>query len=205
MCLHWQETEIWIRSVAYSRYLTYEYLWIQRFRTIDGNYFSPFDQHSGYVYRFDQCYLQPVAMVKSAKNIIISNYSALPSTVRPCSSKWVATFDVQFDINNNKTSSFLPQVATGQAFTSSFVNCGDRWRCWWFCSNYQINLDLYPKIKNTKHDFTSLGIDTSDVKSVWQRSYVTNTASSGWLGSILKPSSLDYFSISLWSFSKRVM
>ena len=34
----------------------------------------------------------------------------------------MATFDVQFDINNTKNKSFLPQIATGRPWTETYVN-----------------------------------------------------------------------------------
>jgi len=170
-----------VRSVAYSKMPNMSIYEYNDLGQLTGNFFSPLTNIQGTFTGLTNATYNPVAMVKSAKNIITSEriiphfqvqYDLAPD-------RWVATFDVQFDINNNKTSSFLPQVATGQAFTSSFVNVATDGDADGFAVTTKSTLIYTPKIKNTKHDFTSLwALNTSDVKSVWQESYVTNTASS---------------------------
>ncbi len=166
-----------IRSVAYSKMPNMSIFEYNDLGTLTGNYFSPLTNIQG---AFPGTY-NPVAMVESAKNNIISEriiphfqvqYDLVPE-------RWIATFDIQFDINNNKTNSFLPQVATGQTFTSPAVNVATDGDADGFAVTTKTSLIYTPKWKNTKHDFTSLwALNTSDVKSVWQEAYVTNTASS---------------------------
>ncbi len=166
-----------VRSTAYSKMPNMSIYEYNDLGELTGLFFSPLTNIQG---AFPGTY-NPVALVKSAKNNIISEriiphfqvqYDLVPQ-------KWIATFDIQFDINNTKTNSFLPQVATGQPFTSPYVNVAADGDADAFGVTTKTTLIYTPKWKNTKHDFTSLwALNTSDVRSVWQEAYVTNTNSS---------------------------
>jgi TonB-linked SusC/RagA family outer membrane protein len=166
-----------VRSVAYAKMPNmgiYEY---NDLGNLTGNYFSPLANIQG---GFATTY-NPVAMVNSAKNRILSEriipHFQVQYDLKP--GEWISTFDVQFDINNNKTNTFLPQIATGQPLTSSSVNVATDSDIDVFALTTKTTLIYTPKIKNTNHDLTSLwALNTANTRAIWQEAYVTNTASS---------------------------
>ncbi|WEK20150.1 MAG: SusC/RagA family TonB-linked outer membrane protein [Candidatus Pedobacter colombiensis] len=95
------------------------------------------------------------------------------------SSVLFSTVDVQFDINNTKSKTFLPQIATGQPSTETSVNRasdadGDSYNI-----QSKINLIYRPNLKNEKHNFQGLmSFQTNDTKSASYTVTTSNTASS---------------------------
>ena len=140
------------------------------------NYFSPAFNIQG---QYPQTY-NPVALANSATNRVISNrvtphfwlqYDLIPKAL-------IATADVQFDISNTKSESFLPQVATGRPTTETVVNRaydGDNDNF-----NVQTKLNLiYTAPRSENHNFTALAsFQTYDNKSVSNQALTSNTASS---------------------------
>lgn len=125
--------------------------------------------------------VNPVAMAREARYNVVTEritphlnlqYTIIPSVLQ-------SVFDVQFDINNTKNRSFLPQTATGRPWTETSVNRtydGDI-----DVLNVQTKSSLIytPRIKNTKHELmSSLILFTYDNKSVSQQARTANTASS---------------------------
>jgi TonB-linked SusC/RagA family outer membrane protein len=165
-----------IRNIAYKKMpnmSVYEY---NELGVITPNYFSPLRNIQG---GFSGTY-NPVAMALSAKNNIVSDriipHFQLQYDLKP--GVWLASFDVQFDINNTKSQSFLPQIATGQTWTSSAVNLAYDGDVDVFGVTTKTSLIYTPKLKNKNHDLTSLWVlNTSDVKSISQQASVPNTAS----------------------------
>lgn len=90
-----------------------------------------------------------------------------------------AVFDVQFDINNTKNRSFLPQTATGRPWTETSVNRAYDGDVDVFNVQTKTSLIFTPKIKNPKHDLmSSLIFFTYDNKGTSQEARTSNTASS---------------------------
>ncbi|MGB3007080.1 MAG: SusC/RagA family TonB-linked outer membrane protein, partial [Chitinophagaceae bacterium] len=90
-----------------------------------------------------------------------------------------ATFDVQFDINNTKNTSFLPQIATGRPNTETVVNRAYDGDIDAFNVATKASLVYTPRFKNTKHNIISfLNLLTNDYKVVYQETMTSNTASS---------------------------
>src|SRR5262249_50917904 len=90
-----------------------------------------------------------------------------------------ATFDVQFDINNTKNQSFLPQIATGRPNTETVVNRAYDGDIDQFSVTTRTNLSYTPQFENNDHVFSSyLNIFTTDVRAVSQELMTSNTASS---------------------------
>ncbi len=89
-----------------------------------------------------------------------------------------STVDVQFDINNTKSKTFLPQVATGQPSTQTTVNRasdadGDSYNI-----QSKINL-IYRPFLGEKHNLQGLmSFQTDDTKSASYSLVTSNTASS---------------------------
>ena len=165
-----------IRNIAYKKMPNMSVFEYNEYGVISPNYFSPFRNiQGGYTTTYN-----PVAMALSAKNNIISEriipHFQLQYDLKPA--VLMASFDVQFDINNTKSQSFLPQIATGQTWTSSNVNLAYDGDVDVFGITTKTALIYTPKIKNTKHDLTSLWVlNTSDIKSISQQASVPNTAS----------------------------
>jgi TonB-linked SusC/RagA family outer membrane protein len=141
------------------------------------NYFSPAFNIQG---QYPSTY-NPVAMANTATNRIITNritphfnlrYDILPRNVL------IATTDIQFDISNTKSKTFLPQIATGRPVTETVVNRaydGD-----YDGYNVQTKTNLaYTPILPENHSLTAfLSIQTYDNKGITLQSLTSNTASS---------------------------
>lgn len=140
------------------------------------NYFSPASNIQG---QYPNTY-NPVAMARTAKNNVIGNrvtphfnlqYQIIPGTLQ-------VTSDVQFDINNNKNNTFLPQIATGRPTTETVVNRAYNGDVDVFNIQTKTNLVYTPTLP-ARHSFTSLlSIQTYDNKSVSGQQLTSNTASS---------------------------
>lgn len=93
------------------------------------------------------------------------------------SSVLFSTVDVQFDINNTKSKTFLPQIATGQSSNQTTVNRasdadGDSYNI-----QSKINLIYRPHL-NEKHNLQGLmSFQTNDTKSASYSLITSNTAS----------------------------
>jgi TonB-linked SusC/RagA family outer membrane protein len=140
------------------------------------NFFSPAQNIQG---QYPGTY-NPVAMANNATNNITSNrvtphfnlsYDIVPRTL-------VVNADVQFDINNLKSRSFLPQIATGRPITETVVNRaydGDNNS---FNVQTKTNLIFTPQLSE-KHSFSSLlSFQTFENKNVSNQALTANTASS---------------------------
>ena len=90
-----------------------------------------------------------------------------------------ATFDVQFDINNTKNKSFLPQTATGRLSTEPAVNRAYDGDIDVFNVTTKTNLVYTPQFKNEKHSLIAfVSLNTYDNKSNSHEVLTSNTASS---------------------------
>ncbi|WP_242689173.1 SusC/RagA family TonB-linked outer membrane protein [Pedobacter sp. SYSU D00535] len=173
-----------IREVAYNKMpnmAVYEY---DEYGNQTPNYFSPLQNIQGR-FGFDDKdkvtgTFNPLAMAREGSSRLIGErivphfflqYDILPS--------WItSTFDLQFDINNTKSKTFLPQVATGRLTTEPFVNRatdsdGDA-----FTVSSKLNFVFTPRLSE-KHTLSSLlSIQTNDNKNYGQFARSSNTASS---------------------------
>jgi TonB-linked SusC/RagA family outer membrane protein len=166
-----------IRGVAYIKMPNMSIFEYDEQGILTPNYFSPLSNVQG---TYSRIY-NPVAMASQAKYGVLGerivprfqmNYDIVKRVLK-------ASFDVQFDINNTKNNSFLPQIATGRLNTETVVNRA-----------YEGDIDVYnvttktslaytPTFKNENHSFSSyLNIFTSDNTSVNQEVMTSNTASS---------------------------
>ena len=140
------------------------------------NYFSPAQNIQGL---YPGTY-NPVALANTATNRIISNrliprFSVQYDIIKKI---LVATSDVQFDINNTKSKSFLPQIATGRPTTETVVNRAYDGDVDGFNVQTKTNLVFTPKLPDD-HSLTSLlSIQTYDNKTISNQALTSNTASS---------------------------
>jgi TonB-linked SusC/RagA family outer membrane protein len=169
-------TQDLLRNIAYTKMPNMSVNEYNEYGILTPNYFSPQSNIQGV---YPTTY-NPVAMANSAKNTITSDriipHFQLQYDLKP--NVWMAAFDVQFDINNTKSQSFLPQVATGQRYTSSSVNLAYDGDADVFGVITKSSLLYSPALRNSNHQFTSLWVlNTSDIKSVSQQASIPNTPS----------------------------
>jgi TonB-linked SusC/RagA family outer membrane protein len=165
-----------IRDVAYTKMPNMSIYRYDEFGNSSPVYFSPASTIQG---QYSGTY-NPLAMANEAVSTQIGErilphfqlqYNILDGLL--------ATFEVQFDINNTKSKSFLPQIATGRPSTESIVNRatdndGDS-----YAIDSKINLVYSPQFNSDKHTLQSLlSIQTSDSKNLAQNITTGNSGSS---------------------------
>ncbi|MDP4262677.1 MAG: SusC/RagA family TonB-linked outer membrane protein [Bacteroidota bacterium] len=175
-----------LRDVAYRKMPNMSIYEFDEYGNNSGNYFSPFSNIQGTYGGLDTKgnvigTVNPVAMANDATNNIISqrvtphfqlNYNVKKNIL-------LATFDVQFDINNTKNKSFLPQTATGRLSTEPAVNRAYDGDIDVFNVTTKTNLVYTPQFKNDKHSLVSfISLNTYDNKSTSHEVLTSNTASS---------------------------
>lgn len=138
-------------------------------------YFSPTSNIQG---RYSSTY-NPLAMAnEGASHLVGERITPKFNLQYDISSTLFSTVDVQFDINNTKSKTFLPQIATGQPSTETTVNRasdadGDSYNI-----QSKINLIYRPHL-NEKHNLQGLmSFQTNDTKSASYSVVTSNTASS---------------------------
>ena len=140
------------------------------------NYFSPAFNIQG---QYPSTY-NPVAFANNATNRILTNritphfnlqYDIIPRVL-------IANADVQFDISNTKSKTFLPQIATGRPLTETFVNRAYDGDYDGYNVQTKTNLIFTPRMPSN-HSLTSLlSIQTYDNKGMTMQALTSNTASS---------------------------
>lgn len=166
-----------IRDIAYSKMPNMSIYQYDEFGRLSPVFFSPATTIQGqYPSTFNPLALAEAAVSTQIGERIIPHfnlqYNILPGI-------FLATFDLQFDINNTKSKSFLPQIATGRPSTETVVNRatdndGDS-----YAVDSKLNFVYTPKLTSEKHSFQSLlSLQTSDTKSLAQNITTANSASS---------------------------
>jgi TonB-linked SusC/RagA family outer membrane protein len=166
-----------IRGVAYIKMPNMSVFEYDEQGNLSPNYFSPSANVQG---QYTRIY-NPVAMAAEARYKVRGerivprfqmNYDIIKRVFK-------ASFDVQFDINNTKNNSFLPQIATGRPNTETVVNRAYDGDIDLFSVNTKTQLSYTPHLKNDKHTIASyLTFFTNDFKAVSQEVMTSNTASS---------------------------
>ena len=166
-----------IRGVAYLKMPNMSVFEYDEVGNLTPNYFSPASNIQG---QFSRIY-NPVAMANKAIYGVLGerivprfqvNYAIVKNVLN-------ASFDVQFDINNTKNKSFLPQIASGRPNTETVVNRAYDGDIDLFSVSTRTALNYTPTLKNEKHEFMAFfNIFTNDATSVSQEVLVSNTASS---------------------------
>ena len=165
-----------IRNVAYQKMPNQAVFEYDEYGNITSNFFSPAATAQG---TYPGTY-NPLAMASSAENHQLGEkvlptfslrYTILPNLT------FRGSFQVVID--NSKTKTFLPQIATGRPFTDPFVNQaydgdGDS-----FIMQSNMTLNYVPKLKSDKHDLNLFArFDSYDARRTGQNMFVSNTASS---------------------------
>ncbi|MDT3402128.1 SusC/RagA family TonB-linked outer membrane protein [Mucilaginibacter terrae] len=163
------------RSIAYQKMPNMSIYEINSFGNNTGVYLSPVQNIQGaYPGTFN-----PVAMLNSGINNVIGErivphftlqYDIVPSLFR-------ATADVQFDINNTKNRTFLPQIATGLPVSNQNVNRAFDGDVDQFSIQTKTNFIYTPKL-NEKHSLMGLvSFITNDSKATVLQSESSNSGS----------------------------
>ncbi|PTQ98136.1 TonB-linked SusC/RagA family outer membrane protein [Mucilaginibacter yixingensis] len=150
----------------------YEY---NEFGYLTPTYFSPASGAQGQY----PAIFNPVAMANAAQNSKLGDrITPHFNVIYTISPAFTATTDIQFDINNQKQTRFLPQIATGRPFTETTVNSGSISDYDTYSVTTKTNLLFNPDL-GEKHSLqTLLSLQTEDDKSLTVGQAVTNTASS---------------------------
>ncbi|WP_092461018.1 SusC/RagA family TonB-linked outer membrane protein [Thermoflavifilum thermophilum] len=166
-----------VRSVAYRKMPNMSIYEYDIYGNQTPNYFSPASNIQGSYY---QTY-NPVALAKTALNRQVGErvtprfhiqYDIFPSYL-------IGTFDVQFDINNSKVNTFLPQIATGRPITEPVVNQAGLSDGDVFDVYTKTNLIFNHNLPDENHQLQALlSIQTDDNKSIAFNEITSNTASS---------------------------
>jgi TonB-linked SusC/RagA family outer membrane protein len=170
-------SEASIRGMAYIKMPNMSVFEYDELGNLTTNYFSPAANVQG---QYSRIY-NPVAMADKAKYNVLGERVVPRFQVDYDIFKRVlkATFDIQFDINNTKNTSFLPQIATGRPNTETVVNRAYDGDIDAFSVSTKSSLVYTPKLKNLKHNIISfVSLLTNDYKVVYQEVMTSNTASS---------------------------
>jgi len=174
-----------LRDIAYRKMPNMSIYEYDEYGNLSGNYFSPANNIQGQYGGINSSNnvtgtVNPVAMANEAKNKIVTqrvtphfnlNYEILKKVL-------LATFDVQFDINNTKNNSFLPQTSTGRPWTEPSVNRAYDGDIDVFNVQTKTNLVYTPDFKDSRHKLiTFISLNTYDNKYVSQEILTSNTAS----------------------------
>lgn len=176
-----------LRSVAYKKMPNMSIYEYDEFGNQTPNFFSPASNVQGQYLGIDLSKnnilgtVNPVAMATDARYKVVTErvtphfnlqYTIIPNVLQ-------SVFDIQFDINNTKNKSFLPQTATGRPWTETSVNRAYDGDLDVFNVQTKSSLIYTPKLKNEKHSvISSLIFFTYDNKTVSQEARTSNTASS---------------------------
>jgi TonB-linked SusC/RagA family outer membrane protein len=165
-----------IRNIAYVKMPNMSVYEFDELGNRSPNYFSPLSNVQG---TFPGTY-NPLALALEGKSLATSdrvrptfnvNYDLLKG-------KLLSTFDVAFDINNNKTNRFLPQTATGLPIADDDVNRAEDTDTDIFNVDTKTNL-IYTPTLGDKHTLQVVGsFQTNDYRSVFYGATTANSASS---------------------------
>jgi TonB-linked SusC/RagA family outer membrane protein len=148
------------------------------------NYFSPAFNVQGQYGGIDNKNklggtVNPVAMARAAyRNILTERvipHFTLQYDLKP--SVLFTSFDIQFDINNTKNKSFLPQIATGRPWTETSVNRVYDGDADAFSVQSKTSLTYTPHLKENHRLILFTTFMTSDYKYVSHQVQTSNTAS----------------------------
>ncbi|WP_018628792.1 SusC/RagA family TonB-linked outer membrane protein [Niabella aurantiaca] len=165
-----------VRDVAYRK-MPNQAVWeYDEYGRLTGNLFSPVSTAQGtYSGTYNPLSMVTYATSKQLGDVVTSRfnlkYKLIPRLLELNS-------NVSFNINNNKSKNFLPQLATGRPFTESAVNKTSDNDYDRFSMDTKTNLLFTPRL-GEDHLFTgNLSFQTSETRYTIQGLSSTNTASS---------------------------
>jgi TonB-linked SusC/RagA family outer membrane protein len=164
-----------IRDVAYTKMPNMSIYEYDDLGNITSNYFSPATSAN---MTFPVTY-NPVAMVNEAKNQVVNENIVPTFRVSYAISKSVNfNSEISFTIDNNKTSKFLPQVASGLLWNQNYVNVAEYEDLQTYNVYSNSRLSFKPDLGKDHSLVSTLGITTNNGNGYWLREASTNGASS---------------------------
>lgn len=166
-----------IRNVAYNKMPNMSIYEYDIFGNRSPNYFTPEENIQGqYAHTYNPLALAKNAISKQNGDRITPafqlQYQMIPRLL-------LATFDVQFDINNSGAHTFLPQNATGRPLTETVVNQAKASDGDAYSVTTKTNFIYTPRANDRNHQFQALlSLQSNDSKSNAYNVLTTNTASS---------------------------
>ncbi len=164
-----------LRGIAFNKMPNMSPYEFDEYGNNTGVYFSPLSNIQG---QYSKTY-NPLAMATEGSSHLIGERITPKFNLQyEISPTLFSTVDVQFDVNNTKSKTFLPQIATGQPSTETTVNRasdadGDSYNI-----QSKLNLIYRPRL-NERHSFQGLiSLQTDDTKSSSYTVVTSNTASS---------------------------
>lgn len=163
-----------VRNVAYIKMPNQSIFEYDEYGNLSGNYFSPASTAQGkYTGTYNPLAMANTGISKQLSERIIPKFQ-LRYNVSPLVT---ITSDVQFDISNRKTKTFLPQIATGLPFTDTHVNAATDGDVDGFSVATKTNI-IYNPLSTEKHFLTGLiSLQSSDRRTTGQALSSTNSAS----------------------------
>ncbi|TDD95736.1 SusC/RagA family TonB-linked outer membrane protein [Flavobacterium cellulosilyticum] len=165
-----------LRSVAYSKMPNMGVFEYDEMGVLTPNYFSPAQNIQG---SYSRTY-NPAAMAEYATNDqsqdrIVPHFNLMVDIIPKV---LISTFDLQFDFNNTKAKSFLPQNATGRPITETVVNRASDADV--DASNVvtKTNFIYSPNIGKNQTLQTILSLQSNDYRYESYQALTSNTASS---------------------------
>jgi TonB-linked SusC/RagA family outer membrane protein len=165
-----------LRSVAYNKLPNMAPFLYDEYGNQTSAYFSPESNIQG---KYPDTY-NPLALANTGVSHLygerITPHFNLQYTILP--SLLVSTVDVQFDVNNSKSKTFLPQIATGRPSTETTVNLasdndGDSYNV-----QSKVNFIFTPNLGDKHSLQTLLSFQTNETNTASYSSTNSNTASS---------------------------
>lgn len=165
-----------IRNIAYKKMPNMSIYQYDEYGNLTPNYFSPASNIQG---QYSSTY-NPLAMALVGVNHQLGErvtpkfqlqYALVPNNVL------TGTFDIQFDVNNSKTQTFLPQLATGRPRNETSVNRATDSDGDGLNIQTKTNIIFIPKLKEGHSIQAILSMQSYDQRNISHNVATTNTAS----------------------------
>jgi TonB-linked SusC/RagA family outer membrane protein len=168
-----------IRNVAYNKMPNMSIYEYDEYGHLTPNFFTPASNIQGQFTLTGSSTYNPVALATNGVNNLASDritphfniqYLIIPGLL-------TATSDIQFDVNTNTRTSFLPQSATGRPTSETTTNRAYSYDADGFDVQSKTNFVLTPRIAEKVTFQGLLSLQTDDSKGLSQSLQTANTAS----------------------------
>lgn len=181
-----------LRTIAYGKMPNMSIYEYDNMGVLTPNYFSPASNIQG---SYPGTY-NPVAIAEYADNEqtqqrIVPHFNLVVDIIPK---RLVSTFDLQFDFNNTKAKSFLPQNATGRPITETVANRASDADVDAATVVTKTNFVFTPEIGKNQTLMAILSLNTNDYRYESHQAFTSNTASS-----LLTDPSIDSRSLTLYT------
>jgi TonB-linked SusC/RagA family outer membrane protein len=165
-----------LRTIAYGKMPNMSIYEYDNFGVLTPNYFSPAQNIQGsYPSTYNPVAIAEYANNEQAQQRIVPHFNLVVDLIPK---KLVATFDLQFDFNNTKAKSFLPQNATGRPITETVVNRASDADVDAASVVTKTNFVYTPEIGKNQTLMAILSLNSNDYRYESHQVFTSNTASS---------------------------